>query len=388
MVILLLLILNLCLPSILLAETVALKSGKTIEGKITEKTDKYIKIDFDGTPLTFFLDEIESIDEKKEAVPVNEEVSSEPYSHYFKQGTGFLKQGKYEEAITQLEEAVKRDPGQPGAYHNLAVSYACKGDYQKAIADFQKALEKENTGYADIIYYNLSTVYCYAGLLEEANKTASKLKITKLMNSLAVLIASRKITDFDVIVDTTLAASSFPPDTIILAPPPDDEKTKQILKKQEARAGEKFYFSKNFPLLFFYRSPLSYLNLAISSFQDKRDYAESYSLLEKAYNALDDKTEYLNKTVLLGVYLYRGQLGEVEKKYSEARENFKKAIEIMPEAWLLYLHLGIVDYQLGQDEEARRALNKVLIILPAEAQEAGIAKKYLKAINDRIPKNP
>lgn len=32
------------------AETVLLKSGKSIEGKLLEKTDKYIKIDFQDVP--------------------------------------------------------------------------------------------------------------------------------------------------------------------------------------------------------------------------------------------------------------------------------------------------------------------------------------------------
>jgi len=44
------------------AETVILKSGKTLEGKIIERTDKYIKIDFYGVTLTYYLDEIERID--------------------------------------------------------------------------------------------------------------------------------------------------------------------------------------------------------------------------------------------------------------------------------------------------------------------------------------
>jgi tetratricopeptide (TPR) repeat protein len=44
------------------AETILLKSGKTVEGAITEKTDKYIKVDYLGVPLTYYLDEIESID--------------------------------------------------------------------------------------------------------------------------------------------------------------------------------------------------------------------------------------------------------------------------------------------------------------------------------------
>jgi len=55
------------------AETIVLKSGKKIEGKIIEKTDKYIKIDYLGIPTTFFLDEIENIKEERaltEASPV------------------------------------------------------------------------------------------------------------------------------------------------------------------------------------------------------------------------------------------------------------------------------------------------------------------------------
>lgn len=53
-------------PILVSAETITLKSGKTVEGKLIEKTDKYIKIDFQGIPLTYYLDEIESIDGQKQ----------------------------------------------------------------------------------------------------------------------------------------------------------------------------------------------------------------------------------------------------------------------------------------------------------------------------------
>lgn len=58
---LLILLLVLCLPVSIFAETVVLKSGKTVEGKIIEKTDKYVKIDFQGVPITYFVDEIEKV---------------------------------------------------------------------------------------------------------------------------------------------------------------------------------------------------------------------------------------------------------------------------------------------------------------------------------------
>ena len=48
------------------AETVVLKSGKIIEGKILENTDDYIKIDYFGVPLTYYLDDVESIKEDEQ----------------------------------------------------------------------------------------------------------------------------------------------------------------------------------------------------------------------------------------------------------------------------------------------------------------------------------
>lgn len=43
------------------AGTIILKSGKTVEGKILEKTDKSIKVDIDGIAITYYLDEIANI---------------------------------------------------------------------------------------------------------------------------------------------------------------------------------------------------------------------------------------------------------------------------------------------------------------------------------------
>lgn len=46
------------------AQTVIkLKSGKTIEGELIEKTDKYIKLKFHGVSLTYWIDEVESIND-------------------------------------------------------------------------------------------------------------------------------------------------------------------------------------------------------------------------------------------------------------------------------------------------------------------------------------
>jgi len=67
------------------AETIQLKSGKSLEGKITEKTDDFIKFDSGiNIPITYFWDEIESIDGEavsveKEPVTIKEEVIQEEF---------------------------------------------------------------------------------------------------------------------------------------------------------------------------------------------------------------------------------------------------------------------------------------------------------------------
>jgi len=67
-------------------DTIVFKTGKSIEGKIIERTNEYIKIDFFGVPLTHYFDEIQSINGKSpilaaketEALPVKLPVPESP----------------------------------------------------------------------------------------------------------------------------------------------------------------------------------------------------------------------------------------------------------------------------------------------------------------------
>jgi hypothetical protein len=83
----------LCFPSLIFAETIHLKSGKAVEGKIVERTDKYIKIDFYGVELTYFLEDIADIDGKQIGYADNQgqdkqvktqETNSSKLSEFFK----------------------------------------------------------------------------------------------------------------------------------------------------------------------------------------------------------------------------------------------------------------------------------------------------------------
>ena len=53
-----------------MAETVFLKDGRIVEGKILEKTDKGVKVDVNGTAMTYYADEIKTVDGQPLPKPV------------------------------------------------------------------------------------------------------------------------------------------------------------------------------------------------------------------------------------------------------------------------------------------------------------------------------
>lgn len=94
----LILMICMCFSVAASAETIVLKSGKTVEGKILEKTDKYIKIDFEGVSLTYSIDEVERIYEK----PVN-------ISNEFAASTAedILKKADYYHSISDFDKSIE-----------------------------------------------------------------------------------------------------------------------------------------------------------------------------------------------------------------------------------------------------------------------------------------
>lgn len=120
------------------SEIIKLKSGKVVEGRIVEKTDSYIKVDFVGVPLVYFFDEIDSIDGEsqgnlagipKEAIDFNE------------QGIIYGKEGNSDKAIYYLNKAIEICPGFASAYHNRGHAYFQKGDFDQAIADYNRVID-------------------------------------------------------------------------------------------------------------------------------------------------------------------------------------------------------------------------------------------------------
>ena len=150
------------------------------------------------------------------------ESAAEGAGEYYIQGTGYLREGKLDEAISALTEAVSREPACVDAYSNRALSYYEQKKYAEAEADFLKAVklkpndskvnnnlgiyfygqgddekalfylhralalnERAKPWFADI-YRNLSAVYVRKGMYQEAAdayERAATLTGTKPANS-------------------------------------------------------------------------------------------------------------------------------------------------------------------------------------------------------------
>jgi len=72
--------------------------------------------------------------------------------YYNDYGADLGRQGKIEEAITQLEKAVEIDPYAPKPYYNLGYAYSKQGRFDKAIIELKKAVELD-PDYAKAHYY-------------------------------------------------------------------------------------------------------------------------------------------------------------------------------------------------------------------------------------------
>jgi len=81
-------------------------------------------------------------------------------------GAELLKQGRLDEAIVELEQAVQLDPGYAAACFNLAYAYERRDRIDDAIAQYKKALELEPGNVFG--YNNLGVLLDKKGLYDEA----------------------------------------------------------------------------------------------------------------------------------------------------------------------------------------------------------------------------
>jgi tetratricopeptide (TPR) repeat protein len=172
----------------LYAETIVLKTGKKVEGKIVEKTDKYVKLDFHGAILHYYLEDIDTIDGQPLKISSGnaESAAKDPYSNYL-QGLEYAAKGNFKEAEVEFNKAYETNK----IYHSFAtplkilsdfnqgkvsrdyvinlftgIDYLEKKRYEDAIKEFEKAKEM-NPNYSKV-YTELGILYASLGQFQQA----------------------------------------------------------------------------------------------------------------------------------------------------------------------------------------------------------------------------
>jgi tetratricopeptide (TPR) repeat protein len=155
------------------AETILLKSGNKIEGKILEKTDQYIKVDFNGSLIYYELKYVAAIEEDKPPAATSSDLFLEDSSLNFKKGLKYASEAKFKEAKEEFKKGLAIKPSD----HNLSellkvieglesgtikeeyavylfkgTNYLVDSQYQQAITEFLEAL-KLKPGDSDLYYY-------------------------------------------------------------------------------------------------------------------------------------------------------------------------------------------------------------------------------------------
>ena len=59
---------------------------------------------------------------------------------YYHRGISYAEKGEYDQAIADYEATLQINPDHAIAFHNRGLAYFDKGDYDRAIADFDEAL--------------------------------------------------------------------------------------------------------------------------------------------------------------------------------------------------------------------------------------------------------
>jgi tetratricopeptide (TPR) repeat protein len=216
---------------------------------------------------------------------------------------------------------------------------------------------------------------------------ASKISHNKWALSIAVISLNKnqdKPSTFSVI-----AESSLPPDTITLAPLPEEKELLEEFRKREKEGEEKIFYVGDFPLLFLYQSPLAYLNMAVSFFEEGQ-FLKAKELLSRSQEVCKDVSPDFKNIVLGTINFYYGRIFLQEGHYSAAVERFKEAIDILPDEPRLYVFLGITyltaDIFARDYDKAKDAFNKALQLLPPDSAEAREVEEYMQRLN-RVNQN-
>jgi len=212
-------------------------------------------------------------------------------------------------------------------------SYFSQGEYDKAIAEFEKSIELDASHTES--YYYLGQCYLQKGIIEYNNKNIFK---AYGLYRKANKFAEQVIPQYEKIIEDN----------------PED-------LNSYLRLG----------YIYEIRSIVPFVN----------DYDKALEYYLKAL-ALDAVSESKNKGIYVYLNIRAGSIYYQEKDYSQAIEHLESVIKMSPQNVEAYYYLGLSYDKIEEKEKAREFLSRVLELAP-QSEFAQEAEKELKKINKK-----
>jgi len=243
--------------------------------------------------------------------------------------SGFIKEKNESVVQPQPKPQVQSQPQTP---FGIGMSYFGKGEYDKAIIEFEKSIELDANHTES--YYYLGQCYLQKGIIEYNNKNIFKAyKLYRKANK----FAEQVIPQYEKIIENN----------------PKD-------------------------LNSYLRLGYIYETRSIVPFINEYDEALEYYL--KALDLATSSSSARNAGIIIHLNTRIGYIYFEKKKYSQAIEYLEMAIKKSPHNVEVYYYLGLSYDKIGEKEKAREYLSRVIELAPQSgfAQEA---EKKLKKIN-------
>lgn len=131
--------LMLIFPCFVYADTIYLKNGESIKGKIKEKTGTYLVINVQGFDFSYLLNDTQRIEEN--GIEEKMDVAPSKADGCAKDGLKYALQKEYTEAIISYQKAIIYNPNDVQYYKMLGHVYELNLNNKKAVEIYKKALE-------------------------------------------------------------------------------------------------------------------------------------------------------------------------------------------------------------------------------------------------------
>jgi tetratricopeptide (TPR) repeat protein len=247
--------------------------------------------------------------------------------------SGFIKEKNESVVQSQPKPKVQPQP-QTQTSFRIGVSYFSKGEYDKAIIEFEKSIELDSNHTES--YYYLGQCYLQKGIIEYNNK--------KIFKAYSLYRKANKFAE-------------------------------QVIPQYE-----KIIENNPKDLSSYLRLGYIYETRSIVPFINEYNKALEYYL--KALDLTTSPSPARNTGIIIYLNTRIGYIYFEKKKYSQAIEYLEKAKEMSPQNVEVAYYLGLSYDKIGEKEKAREYLSRVIELAP-QSEFAQEAEKKLKKINKK-----